>query len=76
MSRSIKKLAGSVFCSLLLMCIGITNAFSWEPGCGPNGPGCGNSVPELDGAMGPIAMALLAGVIGIGLERRRRKNKL
>lgn len=37
--------------------------------------GGGNSVPELDTAAGPIAVALLAAIIGIGLERRRRAKK-
>ena len=35
----------------------------------------GQSVPELDAAVGPLALALLGGVVAVGLERRRRKNK-
>ena len=33
------------------------------------------SVPELSAAAGPIAVAVILGIVGIGLERRRRKNK-
>ncbi len=35
----------------------------------------GNSVPELSATAGPIALAVLLGIVGIGIERRRRKNK-
>lgn len=37
------------------------------------GNGGGNPVPELDVAGLPLAASLLAGIIGIGLERRRKK---
>ncbi len=35
----------------------------------------GNSVPELDGATGPLAVALITVVVGIGLERNRRNKQ-
>lgn len=44
-------------------------------GGGGNHGGSGHTVPELDGATGPIAFALLGGIVAIGLERRRRKNQ-
>lgn len=37
--------------------------------------GATSSVPELDAAGAPIAAALIAGLLGLGIERRRRKNK-
>lgn len=46
----------------LLQCNGGTN-------------GGGNRIPELDGAAAPIALALVSGILGLGVERRRRKNK-
>ena len=33
------------------------------------------AVPELDAIGAPVALALVAGIGGIALERRRRKNK-
>ena len=78
MGNTVKRVGVTVLCSVILTSSFVSNvlAQNWDPGCGPNGPGCGgNSVPELDGAMGPLAVAILAGVIGIGIERRRRKDK-
>jgi len=51
-----------------------TNFWStWNSGS--TSAGGGNSVPELDGATGPLAIALITVVIGIGLERNRRKKQ-
>lgn len=78
MINTVKRVGATVLFSVILVGGFVSDVLAqqWAPGCGPNGPGCGgNSVPELDGAMGPLAMAILAGVIGIGLERRRRKDK-
>ena len=47
---------------------------TWGSG-GTGGGSGGNSVPELDGATGPLAVALITVVIGIGLERNRRKKQ-
>ena len=33
------------------------------------------SVPELSAAVAPVAVAMILGIAGIGLERRRRNNK-
>ena len=50
-------------------------------GMGPaNGGNGGNgggpiAIPELDSIGAPIALALVAGIGGIALERRRRQNK-
>ncbi|MGB5706623.1 MAG: hypothetical protein WBM41_07300 [Arenicellales bacterium] len=48
----------------------------WDKNGGGNGGtnGGGNSVPDLSATSGPIALALLSGIIGIGIERRRRKK--
>jgi hypothetical protein len=32
-------------------------------------------VPELSLTAGPLAVAVILGIVGIGLERRRRKNR-
>ncbi|MBX2884384.1 MAG: hypothetical protein KTR32_30810 [Granulosicoccus sp.] len=42
---------------------------------GPHDVGGAYSVPELDGASGPLAIALITVVIGIGLERNRRRKQ-
>ena len=54
----------------------------WYPGkfaCEWFGIGCdtggGHSVPELSVMAGPVAVAVILGIVGIGLERRRRNNK-
>jgi len=39
-----------------------------------NGGG-GKSVPELSASYLPVALALLAGILGIGIERKRRSKK-
>ena len=57
-------------------------------GMGPNGGGMGPAnggnggngggpiaIPELDSVGAPIALALVAGIGGLALERRRRQNK-
>lgn len=43
--------------------------------CNGGRNGGGNKIPELDGAAAPIALALVSGILGLGVERRRRKNK-
>lgn len=43
-------------------------------GNGGNGGGP-TAVPELDAIGAPIALALVAGIGGIAIERRRRKDK-
>lgn len=40
-----------------------------------NGGGNGNSVPELSASYIPMAFAILAGILGIGIERRRKSKK-
>ncbi len=37
--------------------------------------GGGYSVPELDASTGPLAVTLIAVVVGIGLERNRRRKQ-
>ena len=47
-------------------------------GMGPANGGMGGgptAIPELDALGAPIALALVAGIGGIALERRRRKSK-
>ena len=47
-------------------------------GMGPANGGMGGgptAIPELDAIGAPIALALVAGIGGIALERRRRKSK-
>ena len=39
------------------------------------GGGGSNAVPELDVVSAPLALALIAGIISIGLEIRRRQKK-
>jgi len=46
---------------------------TWNNGGGHSGGGY--SVPELDGATGPLAIALITVVVGIGLERNRRRKQ-
>lgn len=41
---------------------------------GGGGGGSGNSVPELSVTAGPIAVAVIVGILAIGLERRRRRK--
>lgn len=41
----------------------------------PSGNGGHHAVPELDGSVAPIAIALVAGLVGLGLERRRRRSR-
>lgn len=40
----------------------------------PSGGSTPTSVPELDNAGAPIALALIGGIAGIALERRRKKK--
>lgn len=40
-----------------------------------NKGGSYSSVPELDASGAPIALALVGGIAGVALERRRRKKK-
>lgn len=80
MSSIIKKIGLTVSYSAIVASSVVSSALAQSQGvlCGGGSTHSlcgGNSVPELDGAMGPLAMAILAGVIGIGLERRRRKDK-
>ena len=44
-------------------------------GGGGEGGGSGSSVPELDLAAGPVAIALILGLMGIVAERRRRNSQ-
>ena len=55
-----------------------------DNGGGPNGGGMGanggngggpTAIPELDSLGAPIALALVAGIGGLAIERRRRQNK-
>ncbi len=52
----------------------ITRLFNHLHSSGGSGGGGGNAVPELDVMAGPVAVAVLAGVIAIGLERRKNKK--
>lgn len=51
-----------------------TRLFNHPHNPGGSGGGGGNSVPEIDVMVGPVAVAVLAGVIAIGVERRRNKK--
>ena len=42
-------------------------------GNGGNGGGDPVEIPELDGLGAPLALALVAGIGGLAIERRRRK---
>ena len=42
-------------------------------GNGGNGGGGPVEIPELDGLGAPLALALVAGIGGLAIERRRRK---
>lgn len=44
----------------------------WGGHGNPHNP---RSVPELDGAMAPLAGVLIAGLLAAGAERRRRRKK-
>lgn len=69
----------TLYCSLMATSVHASHGggfWGWlEHFWGHGGGGGGNAVPELNGAMGPIALALLAGIIGIAVERKRRKSK-
>ena len=53
----------------------LIKSIDWGSHGGHSGGGGGNSVPELDLTAGPIAVALLAAIIGVGMELRRRGKK-
>ena len=44
------------------------------PGCPPGVPACSGSVPEIDAAAGVSAIALLAGVVALMVDRRKRSQ--
>ncbi|HBH35198.1 MAG TPA: hypothetical protein DDW45_01970 [Gammaproteobacteria bacterium] len=69
----------STIATTLVLGLGAIEAYAMSrvPGSAGSvqGSEVANSVPELSAAAGPIAVAVILGIVGIGLERRRRKNK-
>lgn len=61
--------------TVALVCFGTSDVYAGKPSSGGGSGGAGNGVPELSTTYRPIALALIAGIVLVGLEVRRRKRK-